>query len=285
MAVWKGAAEWGAVPHGDGSGDPLEGNIGDGGANFDPIWAGFADGVGNLGQNVVSTIPMCDPGVIAFVEKPPTANGWRMRFCETEIWVDGPGVDADNRFDIQGVMTHEYGHSLGLAHSALPSATMNAFIDPGANSRTKRSIEPDDIAGIQCIYGTIDPTKPRITGVSAAGGNVTIDGLNFDLLDNEVWFTPDATTAEADESRSCACSAFPRPAGPRSPWRSPRAAGPGEVMVRIPGTGNVTVSNAYPTDLGMVAVPPASVTFRNGAGVKRDLPDEPDPAGPRHRLG
>ena len=50
-------------------------------------------------------------------------------------------------FDIQRVVLHESGHLLGMAHSSVSTAIMNAFIN---NSYT---LQPDDIAGIQALYG------------------------------------------------------------------------------------------------------------------------------------
>src|SRR5688572_21157155 len=47
LAIWKGIVEWGSVLHGDGSGDPINGNLlGNGGANFDAFWTGNATAAG-----------------------------------------------------------------------------------------------------------------------------------------------------------------------------------------------------------------------------------------------
>ena len=45
MAVWKAHSEWASGPHGDGTGDPLGGNVlGSGGANFDNTFQGTTTG-------------------------------------------------------------------------------------------------------------------------------------------------------------------------------------------------------------------------------------------------
>ena len=68
QAIWKGVAEWGAQTHGTGGGDSTQGNIGDGGANFDPFWAGETTAIGQTNMNIVSAITSC--GAVAFTETP-----------------------------------------------------------------------------------------------------------------------------------------------------------------------------------------------------------------------
>ena len=53
------------------------------------------------------------------------------------------------------IATHEIGHSLGLKHSLDPTAIMfNRYFggDPVVN------LQPDDIAGIQYLYGKLPET-------------------------------------------------------------------------------------------------------------------------------
>uniref|UniRef100_A0A803MBT7 Peptidase metallopeptidase domain-containing protein n=1 Tax=Chenopodium quinoa TaxID=63459 RepID=A0A803MBT7_CHEQI len=73
----------------------------------------------------------------------------RSHYDATEDWSEDPGPD---QFDLYSVPLHEIGHLLGLAHSADPSAVMYPTINPGER---KRGLQPDDIQGIQAIYGPI----------------------------------------------------------------------------------------------------------------------------------
>jgi hypothetical protein len=254
LALWKAVVEWGSQLHGDGSGDPLSNPLGSGAANFDAFWAGNADAPGNTGQNIVSALADCGgTGTLAFAETGLSA-GWRIRFCDEWSWDDGPGTIL-GRWDLQGVMAHEYGHALGLAHSGIPGTTMWPTVSMGQTSW--RSIESDDIAGVQCIYGVASPTKPRITATVADPGanTLTIHGTSFGLTDNEVWFTPAASTPAAVDP-------IVRVAGVVSDGvvitvGIPAEAGPGDVMVNLASTGGATLSNAFPTDLvGVFGIPP-----------------------------
>jgi predicted Zn-dependent protease len=55
-------------------------------------------------------------------------------------------------FDLPSVALHEIGHSLGLEHSPDSSSVMYAYFPLGS---LKRDLTPDDIAGIQAIYGKV----------------------------------------------------------------------------------------------------------------------------------
>lgn len=253
MAVWKGVVEWGSRLHGTGNGDPHQpAGLGSGGANFDAFWAGNATSAGTTDDNVVSAGAGCGSGVLAFTET-PISNGWRIFFCNGWTWDDGPGT-AVVGIDIQGVLCHEYGHALGLGHSGVGSATM--FPSISGTGVSARSIEADDIAGVQFIYGVAAASKPRITGVSTSLGSVTITGQNFAATGNEVWFTSNVATVPGGNPIRVV-SGVPS-SGTLITVSPPANAGSGDVIVKIPGTANNTVSNAWPVDMTGATCPTPS---------------------------
>lgn len=78
---------------------------------------------------------------------PPTAIMGDAHFDDAETWtmVVPPGAGT---FDLVTVAAHEFGHSLGLGHSAVAGALMAPFY-----GGPHRAVEADDIAGIRSLYG------------------------------------------------------------------------------------------------------------------------------------
>lgn len=58
----------------------------------------------------------------------------------------------DGTVDLENVLTHEAGHFLGLAHSAVLDSTM--YYEAPRGQTDKRSLDPDDVAGICAAYPT-----------------------------------------------------------------------------------------------------------------------------------
>ena len=102
-----------------------------------------------------------------------------LHFDDDEHWVDS---DRQN-VDLETVAAHEIGHTLGLAHSDDP----NALMFP-SYSGPHRSLEQDDIGGIQEIYGASSSPAPP-PGTPAPGSTPpTANGQDSDqdgLSDNE----------------------------------------------------------------------------------------------------
>lgn len=248
LAIRKGVAEWGSEAHGSGLTDPTQDTIGSGGSNFDAFYSGRSAIAGGPNGNIVSVIPGSAPGVFAFTEL-PIGDGWRIRFYDQSAeWNDAvePPLQGVNALDIQGVMTHEYGHALGLDHSMIPGATMG--ITTADRGIDLRSIEADDIAGVRFLYGDRSPSKPTVARYSLAGSQVTLHGSGFHPTDNEVWLTHAAPTTMVNQA-PVTVSGLPSTAGGTEiTFSLPAGAGPGDVAVRVPGTGPEALSNVQPFD-------------------------------------
>ncbi len=191
MAVWKAGYEWGSTAFGNGNGDPTQGDIGSGGADFNPIWNGRATGSGTFTTNIIHAPNVNGGGAIAWTY--PSPNGWLIEFADNDFqFADGPGTISGNQMDIQGVQTHEYGHALGLGHSNTGAATM--YFSVGFGATGIRSIHSDDIAGVQAIYGTTSAGMPfidDIQGSTVPGGTAILVGGNMAQDSSRVWMNSD----------------------------------------------------------------------------------------------
>src|SRR5688572_12149141 len=78
---------------------------------------------------------------------PPIPIHGDTHFDDAETWTVTvpPGAGT---FDLVTVAAHEFGHALGLNHSAVATSIMAPFY-----AGPHRFLDPDDIAGIQTLYG------------------------------------------------------------------------------------------------------------------------------------
>jgi hypothetical protein len=67
-------------------------------------------------------------------------------------------------FYIEDIAAHEFGHALGLGHSASTSATM--YFSVSYCSAGNRTLDADDITGVRALYPPAPPSAPTGFGVS-----------------------------------------------------------------------------------------------------------------------
>jgi hypothetical protein len=128
-------------------------------------------------------------GTLAFAFFP--SFGGDVFFDDAERWslYDGGGTD------LYVVAVHEIGHALGMDHSSDDTAVMYAFSGNSSN------LGPDDIAGIQRLYGAATAGDPGVVTVDPPvdvpldGDIETADGRINNLQYYETWIL-DAAAGE-----------------------------------------------------------------------------------------
>lgn len=98
-----------------------------------------------------------------YAERTPTPSGsWKITDADivtnntgynwTSQGEDPGGAGCSSEIYVEGVMTHEMGHALGLAHSPVAGATMFASVSYCNNNPA--TTEVDDGQGLQSLYGS-----------------------------------------------------------------------------------------------------------------------------------
>lgn len=159
-------------------------------ARFAPVQAGGSATLGRADFN----------NVIGFANSAALTSAVGDAIAVTAVYFNtrtGEIVDADivlnpeyrfasklayNAFDLQSVVTHELGHSLGAGHSPLPSATMYAY--GGQETTTERTLTADDLAFLVDAY----PTNPADPSTAAVKGKITCPAGTCDPVPSVLFF-------------------------------------------------------------------------------------------------
>ena len=100
------------------------------------------------------------------------SSGGRIIDADIVFWDGGftfftGSSGCSNGFYIEDIAAHEFGHALGLGHSTTLTATMYPSVS--SCNTSNRSLDADDIAGVQALYPPLAvPTAP--TGVRILPG-------------------------------------------------------------------------------------------------------------------
>ncbi len=68
------------------------------------------------------------------------------------------GCSGSSAFYIEDIAAHEFGHTLGLGHSATVGATMYPSVS--TCNTGNRTLDADDIAGVRSLYPLLGPVAP-----------------------------------------------------------------------------------------------------------------------------
>lgn len=146
--VAEAISQWSSVANIDVAQVPDTGGDGD--------WGGKAQGDPKFGDIRIGGYNFNDPITLALTAGPPP-DGWTaagdVQLNTGQNWNNG------SDYDFYSVILHELGHSFGLEHPADANSIMYARYEG-----VRRSLDPEDIAGIQAIYGVRQPDSFNLKG-------------------------------------------------------------------------------------------------------------------------
>ncbi len=174
---------------------------------------------GNLGSRATITLDTDAAGHGWFIDATPADNVEFLPTSNPNEWVARPGSEAEGRIDLLTVLLHEYGHTLGLAHSADAHDYMAATLPPGV----RRTLSVDEQLALLRLAGHFpapeSPTQPyapsdpgvplpftRVTGLNRSARLRGIEGFarlpatpgcNTTSPPTQRWRTPPSPTAPA----------------------------------------------------------------------------------------
>ena len=84
-----------------------------------------------------------------YIDYTPYLNEEYLATSNPNEWIAKSGSEAEGKMDMLSVLLHEYGHSLGLDHSADGHSLMSATLAPGV----RHTLSADDLATFRRVLG------------------------------------------------------------------------------------------------------------------------------------
>jgi hypothetical protein len=107
-------------------------------SSLDANTSGIALNIANLPGGAVGqttgtniTLDTNAAGYGWYIDPNPAANTDFLPTSNPNVWIAAPGSAAAGKMDMLSVLLHEYGHALGLDHSANPNDFMTPNLQPG----------------------------------------------------------------------------------------------------------------------------------------------------------
>ena len=127
------------------------------------------------GANAGITLDTNAAGHGWFIDTTPADNSEFLPTSNPDEWVAKAGSDAYGKMDMLSVLLHEYGHALGINHSADPNDYMGATLTPGV----RRMSSADELALMQQLIGQ---AKATLTPTLSQGERGQNDAPTFPTL-------------------------------------------------------------------------------------------------------
>lgn len=143
------------------------------------------------GNNDVGWLDINDPSVLGVTWYSTSIDEFDMVLDNKDFswYIGDPSAIPANAFDAETVWLHEFGHGLGLGHSAVDGAVMEPYYES-----VRRALDPDDVEGIAFLYpaGALNAspvvtiTNPADGASFASGTMIVFEGTAIDSEDGEL---------------------------------------------------------------------------------------------------